>query len=79
VLLTVPRAPWLRLVIASAEAETLTALLRRLPIVEPFPARGPGATNVHDSVRLVLRTRTKDSSLERFITLPSSSRSASGI
>jgi hypothetical protein len=53
----------------SAEAETLTALLRRLPIVEPFPARGPGAINVHDSVRLVLRTRMKDSSLERFITL----------
>lgn len=43
----------------SGEAETLTALLRRLPIVEQFPARGPGAINVHDAVRLVLRTQIK--------------------
>jgi RNA polymerase sigma factor (sigma-70 family) len=53
----------------SVEAEALSALLRRLPIVEPFPARGPGAINVHDAVRLALRTRMKDASPERLITL----------
>jgi hypothetical protein len=53
----------------SGEAETLTALLRRLPIVEQFPARGPGAINVHDAVRLVLRTQIKDASPKRLIGL----------
>jgi hypothetical protein len=43
----------------STEAEVLSALLRRLPLVEPFPARGPGAANVRETARLALRTRMK--------------------
>jgi hypothetical protein len=43
----------------STEAEVLSALLRRLPLVEPFPARGPGAANLRETARLALRTRMK--------------------
>src|SRR5438132_1006870 len=36
----------------AAEAQFLAAQLRQLPVVERFPARGPVATNVHESARL---------------------------
>jgi tetratricopeptide (TPR) repeat protein len=49
----------------AAEAEALAAQLRRLPVVEPFPARGPGASNVHEATRLALRARMKAESPER--------------
>ncbi len=39
----------------ATDAEALAARLRRLPVVEPFPARGPGAANVHEATRLALR------------------------
>ena len=43
----------------AAEAQSLTSQLRRLSVVEPFPARGPGAANVHEAARLALRDRMK--------------------
>jgi hypothetical protein len=44
------------------EAQSLAAQLRRLSVVEPFPARGPGAANVHENARLALRRRMKSES-----------------
>jgi len=49
----------------AVDAEALAAKLRRLPVVEPFPARGPGAANVHEATRLALRARMKAESPER--------------
>src|SRR5918999_3226014 len=40
----------------AADAEALAARLRRLPVVEPFPARGPGAANVHGGTPLALHS-----------------------
>src|ERR1700722_2189408 len=52
-----------------AEVQSLASQLRRLPVVEPFPARGPGAANVHETSRLALRSRMKDESLDRLAAL----------
>src|SRR5215469_13337012 len=43
----------------AAEVESLASQLRRLPIAEPFPARGGGAANVHETSRLALRRLMK--------------------
>src|SRR5271165_596683 len=48
----------------AAEVQSLTAQLRRLPVVEPFPARGPGAANVHETARLALLRRMKSESAD---------------
>jgi hypothetical protein len=51
------------------EAQSLAAQLRRLSVVEPFPARGPGAANVHENARLALRRRMKSESPDWFAAL----------
>src|ERR1035441_680599 len=43
--------------------------LRELTVVEPFPARGETAVNVHESARLALRKALVSDSRERFCTL----------
>ena len=50
------------LAITQEESERLASCLRRLKIVEDFPARGLGAFNVHETARLTLREylRTTD-------------------
>ena len=58
----------------ATDAEALAARLRRLPVVEPFPARGPGAANVHESTRLALRARMKAESPERLHALSARAR-----
>jgi hypothetical protein len=51
------------------EAQSLAAQLRRLSVVEPFPARGPGAANVRENARLALRRRMKSESPDWFAAL----------
>jgi Tetratricopeptide repeat len=58
----------------ATDAEALAARLRRLPVVEPFPARGPGAANVHEATRLALRARMKAESPERLCALSTGAR-----
>jgi tetratricopeptide (TPR) repeat protein len=53
----------------SPEAQSLASQLRSLPVVEPFPARGPGAANVHETARLALRRRMKKESADRLVAL----------
>src|SRR5580693_2771457 len=53
----------------AAEAPSLASQLRRLPVVEPFPARGPGAANVHEKSRLALRRWMKGKSPDRLAAL----------
>src|SRR5262245_61461412 len=43
--------------ISPEESASRLAQLRRLTVVEPFPARGEAAVNVHEATRLVLRSR----------------------
>src|SRR5689334_19797921 len=38
-----------------ADVSTLWASVRKLAIIEPFPARGPLAVNVHEASRLAIR------------------------
>ncbi|MGH8573557.1 MAG: hypothetical protein ACREX8_13435 [Gammaproteobacteria bacterium] len=56
------------------EAERLAVRLRQLPVVEPFPARGLGAANVHEATRLALRARMKVESPERLRALSTGAR-----
>jgi tetratricopeptide (TPR) repeat protein len=58
----------------ATDADVLAAQLRRLPVVEPFPARGPGAANVHEATRLALRARMKAESPERLRALSARAR-----
>ena len=51
------------------EVQSLASQLRRLPVVEPFPARGPGAANVHETSRLALRSWMKGESPDRLAAL----------
>jgi len=50
-------APFIAALLATTadEASVLVAQLQRLTNVEPFPARGEGACNVHEASRLALR------------------------
>jgi len=57
-----------------ADAEALAARLRRLPVVEPFPARGPGVANVQEATRVALRARMKAESPERLRALSTGAR-----
>ena len=43
------------------------ALLKKLPVVEPFPARGADAGNVHEASRLAIRKRLAERQHKRFI------------
>jgi hypothetical protein len=43
----------------TAEVQSLASQLRRLPVIEPFPARGTGAANVHETSRRALRSWMK--------------------
>ena len=52
--------------ITEEEAAPRLARLRRLTVVEPFPARGEGACNVHEQARLALRRRLAEQEPERF-------------
>src|SRR5271165_1155350 len=53
----------------AAEVQSLASQLRRLPVVEPFPARGTGAANVHETSRLALRSWMKGESPDRLAAL----------
>ena len=46
---------------SAEEGATLVAQLRKLRIVEPFPARGEEAINVHEATRLTLREHLRTS------------------
>src|SRR5689334_20379709 len=52
--------------ISNDEGAARLARLRRLSIVEPFPARGETAVNVHESARRALRAWWADEQPERF-------------
>ena len=43
------------------------ARLKKLPVVEPFPARGADAGNVHETSRLAIRKRLAEKQQTRFI------------
>jgi len=45
--------------VASDDAAQTSVRLRQLSVVEPFSARGPIASNVHEKSRLALRARMK--------------------
>jgi len=53
----------------AAEVQLIASQLRRLPVVEPFPARGTGAANVHETSRLALRSWMKGESPDRLAAL----------
>ena len=53
----------------AAAAPVLLARLRNLTVVEPFPARGLSAVNVHQSARLAIRGRLATESPERLRSL----------
>ena len=46
--------------ITAEESAVRLARLRRLSVVEPFPARGSNAVNVHEAARLALRKAMAD-------------------
>lgn len=50
-------------------SESRLERLRSLTVVEPFPARGTAALNVHETARLALRRRLAETDLERFRSL----------
>jgi hypothetical protein len=52
--------------LAEGKAPSLLRQLCRLPLVEPFPARGLDAWNVHKQMRLALRRRLHSQAHERF-------------
>jgi tetratricopeptide (TPR) repeat protein len=54
-----------------ARAVALLVRLRELNVVEPFPARGPGAMNVHQAVRTALRAHLATDDFDRIRTLSS--------
>ena len=55
--------------ITAEESAARLARLRRLSVVEPFPARGSNAVNVHEAARLALRKAIADDPNGRFRTL----------
>jgi len=55
--------------IPKKESAVQLGRLRELSVVEPFPARGGNATNVHEAARLALRTRMAADEQARFRTL----------
>ena len=55
--------------ISAEESAVRLARLRRLSVVEPFPARGSNAVNVHEAARLALRKAMADDPDGRFRTL----------
>src|SRR5437870_2277380 len=52
---------------ALPEADALTNQLSGLTVVEPFPARGERALNVHETARLALRDYLRKEDTERWI------------
>ena len=60
--------------IADADAVARMVRLRELNVVEPFPARGPGAMNVHEAVRAALRARLAANDPERLRALSTCAR-----
>jgi tetratricopeptide (TPR) repeat protein len=56
------------------EAESLLGQLRALRIVEPFPARGEHAANVHEATRLALREHLRTTDADRWQRLSSAAR-----
>jgi hypothetical protein len=48
--------------------------LQKLPVVEPFPARGPGAANVHETNRLALRKWLADTDPDELVALSARGR-----
>ena len=76
-------APFLAALLATTveEAGELMAELQRLTNVEPFPARGDGACNVHEASRLALREhlRTKQPALWKTYARRAHAHLASGI
>jgi tetratricopeptide (TPR) repeat protein len=53
----------------AGKAGAMAARLRDLPVVEPFPARGHGAANVHEASRRALRAELRTRSPERLLEL----------
>jgi tetratricopeptide (TPR) repeat protein len=58
------------------ESTQLLARLRALRVLEPFPARGQGAVNVHQASRLALRESVRKEQPERFAALSARAREA---
>lgn len=56
------------------EAFRLVGELRALTVVEPFPARGEHAVNVHEATRLALREHVRTTDRDRWTTLSSRAR-----
>jgi len=62
---------------ASVEESTQQlARLRSLRVIEPFPARGFGAVNVHQASRRALREKLRKQAPERFVVLSANARVA---
>jgi tetratricopeptide (TPR) repeat protein len=59
------------LAIPEQESSTLLASLRCLSVVEPFPARGGSAVNVHEATRMAFRERLARDDRNRFRQLSS--------
>jgi len=58
------------------DSKQLLARLRALRVLEPFPARGPGAVNVHQASRNALRDRLIKEHHEKFVALSAKAREA---
>jgi tetratricopeptide (TPR) repeat protein len=62
--------------VSAEESAVLLARLRSLAVVEPFPARGYGAVDVHENSRNAIRQALWRDQPERFIVLSSRARAA---
>jgi tetratricopeptide (TPR) repeat protein len=62
--------------VSAEDSKQMLAHLRALRVLEPFPARGPGAVNVHQASRNVLRERLRAKRRERFVALSAKAREA---
>jgi tetratricopeptide (TPR) repeat protein len=62
--------------VSAEESAHQLARLRALRVLEPFPARGYGAVNVHQASRKALRKRLRTEQPERFAALSARAREA---
>jgi uncharacterized oligopeptide transporter (OPT) family protein len=65
--------------VSGEESSHLLARLRGLRLVEPFPARGPGAINLHQASRQAVRRMLRREQFTRFTQLSVRARRASQI
>jgi tetratricopeptide (TPR) repeat protein len=62
--------------VSPEEAARIAVQLRQLSVVQAFSARGPGAANVHEKLRLALRARMKKEAPEKLRVLSIRARSS---